>query len=540
MEMQHNGIPRTSHGVTISTDPTSGVGWQGNTGRHATCQSACGVSPLTQRQVSLKGAVVCSADMNDATLSGRYYSPQNISQTTGVGNRLKSPDPNPVVMQANRRGNRPKGPDPIHLVQLNAQHSKGSTANLLKTLSEFKGAYVALIQEPWVYKDQVRGLQNPACTVFAFQSGENPRAAISCSKDLKPVYLSQLSDRNLAVVQIQVPISKRCTRTLILGSAYHHFEIPIRRQGFERLIDYCHKVKLPLVIGMDANAHNVMWGSTDTNSRGEELLDFIMSSNLQLLNKGNTPTFVTSRREEVLDITLVSSSFASMIKNWFVSEDDSLSDHRQIHFEIVASKIPRRWVRNPRRTNWEVYANRLQWFLPRLPKDQLSCDGLDNLAKEVEDAIIKAYFCSCPKRLSRSKKQPPWWFYNPTELSFLRTETRIAFKKAIATKAELDWNSYRTARQEYKSAIQVAKRSTWRNFCQEVEQAPDMAKLSKILKGRTCSELGMIKLPDGSFTANYGQVLEHMLQVHFPNCVVAGQTGVQSRQPTQQCWREVA
>ncbi len=540
MKITTKVIPRTSQGVIISTDPASGVDGQGNTGRHATCQSALGGFLQTQGQVSLEEDIVSVVDPNEATSNGGYTDSQHIQTVNNEGDRLFSPEPKLLVQSTKRGGNRPKGLGPIHLVQLNAQHSKGATANLLKTLTEFKGAYVALVQEPWVYRDQVRGLQASDCSVFAFLSGENPRAAISCSKSLKPAYLPQLSTRDLTVVQIQIPVSNRCMRTFVVASSYHHFEIPIRRQGFEKLVDYCHQAKLPLVIGMDANAHNVVWGSTDTNNRGEEMLDFIVSSDLQLLNKGNTPTFVTSRREEVLDISLANSEGASLIQNWHVSEDDSLSDHRQIHLEITASNVPRIWARNPRRTNWEIYENRLQWFLPRVPNKELSYDELDSLAKSVEDAIRRAYFCACPLRRSGSKKQPPWWMYNPQELSYLRTETRKSFRKAMTSKVEADWDTYRTCRREYKAAIQEAKRSSWRKFCQDVEKAPEMAKLSRILKAKSCPELGMVKLPDGTFTNNYGQVLEYMLETHFPNCVVDGQTGYQSRNPTQSCWREIA
>ena len=34
-----------------------------------------------------------------------------------------------------------------------------------------------------------------------------------------------------------------------------------------------------IIVGGDANAHHIEWGSTDTNQRGEQLLDWIGATN---------------------------------------------------------------------------------------------------------------------------------------------------------------------------------------------------------------------------------------------------------------------
>ena len=69
---------------------------------------------------------------------------------------------------------------------------------------------------------------------------------------------------------------------------------------------YCETKNFSLIVGSDCNSHHEIWGSSDTNNRGENLLDFIFNSNLHILNKGNTHTFADARRQEVLDNTLAS------------------------------------------------------------------------------------------------------------------------------------------------------------------------------------------------------------------------------------------
>jgi hypothetical protein len=55
---------------------------------------------------------------------------------------------------------------------------------------------------------------------------------------------------------------------------------------------------------MDANAHNIIWGSSDTNPRGENLIEYLAGNHLVIINKGKEPTFSNGRRSEVIDTTV--------------------------------------------------------------------------------------------------------------------------------------------------------------------------------------------------------------------------------------------
>jgi hypothetical protein len=84
----------------------------------------------------------------------------------------------------------------------------------------------------------------------------------------------------------------------------------------------------------------------------EALLEFINSTNLEILNQGNDPTFCNSIKLEELDISLGSFRLLESIKGWEVSSETSLSDHRYILFQLEGS-VPERLFRNPRDTNWD-------------------------------------------------------------------------------------------------------------------------------------------------------------------------------------------
>ena len=61
-----------------------------------------------------------------------------------------------------------------------------------------------------------------------------------------------------------------------------------------------------IIIGMDANAHSEAWGCDDANGRGEKLELFIANYSLSIINRGSTPTFKTSRAQNIIDIMLTS------------------------------------------------------------------------------------------------------------------------------------------------------------------------------------------------------------------------------------------
>ena len=84
------------------------------------------------------------------------------------------------------------------------------------------------------------------------------------------------------------------------------------------------------IIGCNSNSHHTSWGSTHTNNRAGSLFNYIMVNGLDIMNSGNRPTFVTSNRQEVINITIAILYTGNLIKDWHVTEEVSCSDHRYI------------------------------------------------------------------------------------------------------------------------------------------------------------------------------------------------------------------
>ena len=84
-------------------------------------------------------------------------------------------------------------------------------------------------------------------------------------------------------------------RSVALASAYFPNaggdDINVPPMEVARLVDHCKTLRMHLLIGCDANAHHQLWDSTDTNQRGQRLVEYLVTTELDILNVGNTPTF---------------------------------------------------------------------------------------------------------------------------------------------------------------------------------------------------------------------------------------------------------
>ncbi|XP_043464492.1 uncharacterized protein LOC122499952 [Leptopilina heterotoma] len=251
---------------------------------------------------------------------------------------------------------------------------------------------ISLIQEPWLVRGVIRGLGGAGLVCYRDCRAAKPRACI-LTKGVNATPLLDLCSGDLMVVVTNLEgIGKT-----VVGSAYFPYDnknnppIEVRR-----LVDYCMEKGLPLLLGCDANSQHTVWGSSKDNQRGQELLEYLIGTNLDILNTGSTPTFSNAIRQEVIDITLCSKSIGNKVRRWKVSNEPSLSDHSQIVFEVESAvRSKTKWIRNPRRTDWASYISELRRSLSGLPGKIRDYQTLDEAANDFTKAIKAAYESSC-------------------------------------------------------------------------------------------------------------------------------------------------
>ncbi|KAJ8910203.1 hypothetical protein NQ315_014374 [Exocentrus adspersus] len=293
----------------------------------------------------------------------------------------------------------------LKCTQINLQHCIAATSLISQQLAAGH-THAVLIQEPWVGQGSVKGLSRKWGHVYV-SSDQTPRACIYTSKQVTATKLTNFCFRDL--VAIKVTVGRSC---YILCSAYLPYESPTPppRQLME-LVEWCKSNNLPLIVGCDANAHHTCWGSKD------DLLEFLISSGLDILNRGTKPTFVTRNRQEVIDITISNSWSSHLVTNWRVSSEVSMSDHRHILFNLETGTVPvEREYRNPKLTVWSTYKDILSRNVGP-PVRPHTIPQIESSVKNLTKAVVHAYEQSCPVRKVRSRHSVPWW--NP-ELLTLR------------------------------------------------------------------------------------------------------------------------
>ena len=281
------------------------------------------------------------------------------------------------------------------------------------------------------------------------------------------------------------------------------------------MIDYCQRENYPLIISADCNAHNVAWGSTNTNKRGEALMNYIYTTNLIIANFGKNPTFETKTRKEVLDITLFSHTLCTLIRNWKVSNEETFSDHKYLQFELDMEKTQKWEYRNPRRTDWKKYNETLTkeftQIKMKIEETTLSIEGnINKITKE----MCKAFRKTCPISRNKTDKNKPWW---TKELQELRQKARRAIRKAFKTKTEEDHQTAKQLRNDYKAKLKREKRDAWMDMCSNLQGLEPWAKLNKVLKATTRHEIGMLKKNDGTITETPEETLEILADTYFPH-----------------------
>jgi len=259
-------------------------------------------------------------------------------------------------------------------------------------------------------------------TVIWDQRASSPRACILACRSINSYILTEFLTRGCVPIGIE---GVGAAKKTVVVSAYFAGDEACPPPEIIALVEHCKKMNLPIIIGCDANAHHVIWGSSDVNQRGESLLEFILNNNLEILNVGNIPTFVTGVRSKVLDITLSSRSVASHISDCHVSPEESMSDHRIIRFSKGLNLECSERRRNPRNTNWEGF----NAFLLRDPVTRVT--GKLRTTLELEATVQDIYSCltnafreNCSLGRAKRDKDAPWW---NDQLEKLRKATRRLF-----------------------------------------------------------------------------------------------------------------
>lgn len=226
----------------------------------------------------------------------------------------------------------------LKVTQINLQHCKAATHLLCSRIQKLH-TDICLIQEPYLYGNTIRLITNVNGNVYV-RPITRPRTCIYVPKDIEANLITEYSSDDCTVVKVKVTQDLSKVEILMVSAylPYDPQDMP-PTEAVRKVVDYASRTNIPIILGVDANSHNEIWGSSNTNPRGRALLEYVAQTNLDILNKGCEPTFMNIHRREVIDITLASVNVTENIRGWKVLKDETASEHRYITLEKVVDLV---------------------------------------------------------------------------------------------------------------------------------------------------------------------------------------------------------
>ena len=161
--------------------------------------------------------------------------------------------------------------------QINPRRCKTASYNLCEVTKNIRSGIV-LIQEPWTYGGAIRSKLRGWKLFQGNKKDKRPRACIYVTSDMPFFLIPQFSSDD--VVAVRVRNRRREGDSFVFVSVYMALEEPATPVILKELLSFNDRDKIPTVIGTDANAHHTIWGSSNNNTRGMDLLMYCASANL--------------------------------------------------------------------------------------------------------------------------------------------------------------------------------------------------------------------------------------------------------------------
>ncbi|KAH9374467.1 hypothetical protein HPB48_012475 [Haemaphysalis longicornis] len=242
----------------------------------------------------------------------------------------------------------------LKFMQANLDHTRAATSTLID-FPQNQAVHFTIVGDPYVRSGSLPGLPH---TISQFAHPTDPKVLLltqSIPFDPFPVLLSQYV--------VAIKFSSR-SFSFLLVAIYAAPSIPVAE-----VIGPCNQLLLRdispfVIIAGDFNAKSPRWGGLTADGRGDQLVQFLMAHDLDLLNDpASIPTFSTDYSDAWIDITIFSSAWRNFATAWKVCDTPTLSDHRYILFSVRSSRLPscRRLTRAGRsRVSASLAATR--WF----------------------------------------------------------------------------------------------------------------------------------------------------------------------------------
>lgn len=316
----------------------------------------------------------------------------------------------------------------MKVLQINLQNCEMASLAMSKVLLDLN-IDIALIQEPFQYylKGVIPHLPNNYKLFHKLQEARGG-ALIAIKKSIQGTVLLK-SSHSAATIEFQWGGER-----VFASSIYTRPVDGIPPASKIRTVLHDNpQIRIPhLLVGIDANARNVIWNSRFTDKHGEDLAVAAMLFGLNILNKP-----VCSRsmcvRTAFIDVSLIGDQLLDRTKTWSFLDIPSSSDHPYIYFEISvdASLTPpsrkhAAWLPKEEDVDLIKFQNIVAEALHNNRRAPSTQADIDTEIKWLTDIITRSARTCKKSNIRPLVKKMPWWDRN---LYILRNNMRKAGKQ---------------------------------------------------------------------------------------------------------------
>ena len=429
----------------------------------------------------------------------------------------------------------------VNCIQLNLQHSRVATDNLMAIIEEDK-VDILLIQEPYIINNKIAGVSRKY-RIFVSGEGRHRSAIVITNNSIDAILIEQLSDLDTVVIEVIYGNLK-----MIISSMYFDIEHPIDTD-LEKIDKFLKFTKGEgVLIAMDSNSRSTTWYDTLTNSRGRTLEEYMISRQLHIMNEESDSTTFRSRRgASNIDITAVNNQLLTIFNEWRISEEESCSDHNIIKYVIGQDNCHKNEAdfNEMRYIVKEGNHQKFQTNLLRLTSTEFnisSCkqnaEELDSilstrisLETDIENSINKfeevlksachqSFRIKGVSKAGMKSKSVPWW---TKELTVMRKRTNALRRRYQRTKnndelREQRKSQYFEEKARYQATLRKEKFNSWKDYCNMTSSANPWNAVYKLAAGKRCNNTSLTTLrrPDGSRTSSTSETVKYMLEYFTP------------------------
>ena len=400
--------------------------------------------------------------------------------------------------------------------QINCNKCRQSNYDLCHLISkDFSTIY--LVQEPYLYKGRIPGLPKG----FESFGVKNSRAQIVAHSSMPVMYCHELSSSDYTVVIYENEGVKILLASIYLDITYRTVNSP----SFTKICDFLTDVKMQGILGLDSNAHSVLWGSNKSNDRGEQMEEIISQYSLRVLNVGSKPTWKRGNSNSIIDITLGTENVQNIVTNWKVRNENYSSDHFMIEFLVKCR------VQTPptiKKTDWNSFSRHL--VIDDLSYPSWSWSTIEKEAAALVTAITKAKR-SATYETPLKPKSAKWW---NSQLHGLKQKCNKLWSISTRHPTAANKALFVEAKKSLAKAIKRSKRQAWQNHVESINDPKSMSQLNKAVKNCHKEQIGLLKKSTGEYTRSIQSSITYLMNTHFPNSVpISGPTNRILRDDTE-------